>query len=163
MYKPVGMAKSGTEKLKVLNEEKEFGWRTPCTMIMLFLLGVASAVGKTTFRDPLCLLFTIPHSNILQGHHVYYTSLQGQPVENGISQQSKIRYGSALAFLTKTTLSSALLIGYDQRIWATFKKRYLKIETIDAIIGAPHTMLSFLSLEMIEKAKIATVLVLFAW
>jgi hypothetical protein len=126
-------------------------WKNPLKMTALLLAGGALAVG----------------------HHLFYQSLAGKPVENNNNndenswsmgnQQSNVRYGTAFAFATKTCLAAAVTFAYQQQIWISFRKKYLKISTLDAMLQATNDPFSFTNIEFISKSKLGAVLAAVIW
>jgi hypothetical protein len=124
-------------------------WKNPLKMTALLLAGGALAVG----------------------HHLFYQSLAGKPVENNNNenswssrnQQSNVRYGTAFAFATKTCLAAAVTFAYQQQIWISLRKKYLKISTLDAMFQATNDPFSFTNKEFISKSKLGAVLAAVIW
>jgi hypothetical protein len=116
-------------------------WKVPILLVTTFILGVASALG----------------------HHFLYKHYDGREVGDTSEQEWIIRGGTALAFLTKTFLTSALTLAYAQHAWLTFRKKFVTIQAIDAVLAASHNLLSFLNGEMYWKAKTSTLLALVIW
>ncbi|KAF1845162.1 uncharacterized protein K460DRAFT_245116, partial [Cucurbitaria berberidis CBS 394.84] len=121
---------------------------TPISMIALFVSGILVAVG----------------------HHLFYSRFHGSAVlgrEDGASQYTTqtwiIRYGTAFAFVAKTLLAGAVIVGYKQHIWITLRRKANTISTIDAVFVATHDFLAFLSPSFLLKAKIPALLALVAW
>jgi hypothetical protein len=115
-------------------------WLVPTQMVALLVIGTLLAVG----------------------HHLFYSSLAGHPVGK-ISQQWATRYGTAFTFLVKASLVSAVSTAYTQHIWVMFRKKSMSIGTLDATFSATTDPFSFLSLEMLNRVKIGTVLALLTW
>lgn len=93
-------------------------------------------------------------------HHIYYDHLNGQPARN---QNTMLRYGTALAYITKASLVAALIFGLKQQIWATFLRKNIQVSTIDSLFASiddPHALLNF---EMFTKAKTAFALAVLIW
>lgn len=111
-------------------------WR----MYALFVAGVAFAVG----------------------HHAYYSAADGQlaPVSE---QTSIIRYGTLLAFCTKSCFVWAIIAALRQRSWTTLRDKSFTLEGVDSLLSAPQDFLAFFDLETVKKAKVATLLASFVW
>lgn len=124
-------------------------WKIPLKMTALLLAGGALAVG----------------------HHLFYRSLSGKLVQNNEdenswsmgSHQSNVRYGTAFAFATKICLASAVTLAFQQQIWISFRKKYLKISTLDAMFQATSDPFSFANIEFISKSKLGAVLAAVIW
>lgn len=93
-------------------------------------------------------------------HHIYYAHLNGKPARN---QNTMLRYGTALAYVTKASLVAAIIFGLKQQIWATFMRKKIQVSTIDSLFASvddPHALLNF---EMATKAKTAFALAILIW
>jgi hypothetical protein len=93
-------------------------------------------------------------------HHAYYDHLNGQPAKN---QNTMLRYGTALAYITKASLVAAIIFALKQQIWATFRRKNIQISTIDSLFAAADDPSALLNLEMATKAKIAFTLATLVW
>ena len=114
-------------------------WMTPVLMVILFLLGLAAAVG----------------------HHFFYMWLEGRPATD---QLTMVRYGTALAFFVKSSLVGSVVMCYRQRIWHTFRTRALTIAGIDGLFSSTEDPSQFFyNGEMMSNAKIATIMAMVAW
>ncbi|RPA94298.1 hypothetical protein L873DRAFT_1837705 [Choiromyces venosus 120613-1] len=110
-------------------------------MTVLFLLGIAFAVG----------------------HYAFYKSWRDNIVEENLQQEYIIRAGTAFAFLSKASLVGAVVVAHKQIAWDTVRKRAITVDGIDAMFVAPTDFTSFLNGDMIKRAKVATLLALLAW
>jgi hypothetical protein len=115
-------------------------WLVPTQMAALLAIGTLLAVG----------------------HHLFYNSLAGHPVGK-ISQQWATRYGTAFTFLVKACLVSAVSTAYTQHIWVMFRQKSMSIGALDATFSATSDPFSFLSVEMLKRVKIGTLLALMTW
>lgn len=116
-------------------------WFTPVSMIVLLLLGLGSALG----------------------HHLYYSTLNKQQAGTAAQQQWVTRIGTALAFLTQATLSTAVLISRNQRVWVSLRGKFLSLYAIDALFSVTDNFFHFINGEMIAHAKTATLMALVRW
>lgn len=116
-------------------------WFTPVSMVVLLLLGLGSAVG----------------------HHLYYSTLNKQQAGTAAQQQWVTRIGTALAFLTQATLSTAVLISRNQRVWVSLRGKFLSLYAIDALFSVTDNFFHFINGEMIAHAKTATLMALVRW
>lgn len=127
-------------------------WRvslyTPISMIALFISGILVAVG----------------------HHLFYSRFDGTAVRSQqdgaseyISQTWIIRYGTAFAFVAKTLLAGAVIIGYKQHMWINLRRKANSVATIDAVFAATHDLIAFLSPVFLLRAKIPALMALVAW
>jgi hypothetical protein len=113
-------------------------WYSPAIIVALFFGGIIGAVA----------------------HHLFYKHLDGHPAEN---QLLMIRYGTALAFFTKSTLVGTVILCYRQRIWHTFRKKAMTIHAIDGLFSATDDPTSFRIWEMVRNAKLATLMAVCSW
>ncbi|KAF2188127.1 hypothetical protein K469DRAFT_660660 [Zopfia rhizophila CBS 207.26] len=113
-------------------------WSTPAIITALFVAGVMGAIG----------------------HHLFYRHLDGKPAED---QLKMIRYGTALAFFTKSTFVGTVILCYRQRIWHTFRKKAMTISAIDGLFSVTEDPSQFKNWEMIKNAKLATVMAVCSW
>ncbi|CAO2655643.1 Nn.00g044460.m01.CDS01 [Neocucurbitaria sp. VM-36] len=127
-------------------------WRislyTPISMIALFISGILVALG----------------------HHLFYSRFDGTTVRSSadgaseyISQTWIIRYGTAFAFVAKTLLAGAVIVGYKQHMWINLRRKANTVATIDAVFAATHDFLAFLSPVFLLRAKIPALMALVAW
>lgn len=116
-------------------------WWSAMQMGGLFLLGLATAVG----------------------HHVLYTSLDGSLAGDVERQEWSIRFGTALAYLTQTSLAASVVCAYSQHIWTIFKARSISIKGISAMFSASTDPIAFGTTEMWIKAKLGSIMVVAAW
>jgi hypothetical protein len=100
-------------------------WSTPAIILSLYFAGVIGAVG----------------------HHLFYQHLDGQVAKN---QLTMIRYGTALAFFTKSALVGTVILSYRQRIWHTLRSRALTLHAIDGLFSATEDLTQFMVWEMLR-------------
>jgi hypothetical protein len=97
------------------------------------------------------------------GHHFYYHSLDNTLV-NSVDQQTwAIRIGTGFAFLNKTFLTSAVGIAAAQQIWATLRRKFVKLSAIDGMFDILTNPVSFLILDLWIYAKTLTLLAIISW
>ncbi|KAJ4986261.1 hypothetical protein SVAN01_08196 [Stagonosporopsis vannaccii] len=114
-------------------------WTTPAIMASLFVAGVMGALG----------------------HHFFYTHLNGRPATQ---QLMMVRYGTALAFFTKSMLVSCVIVCYRQRIWHTLRCKAMTINGIDGLFSATEDpTVFFLNWEMVRNGKLATLMAICSW
>jgi hypothetical protein len=94
------------------------------------------------------------------GHHAFYQHLAGKPATNQIEM---LRYGAALAYATKASFIAAVVFAYRQQIWATFRRKSLKMTTIDSLFAAVDDLSALFSLDMARMAKSALALAVMCW
>lgn len=114
-------------------------WITPALIIVMFVAGILGAIA----------------------HHLFYVRLDGEPAE---AQLKMVRYGTALAFLVKSTLVGCVIMCYRQRIWHTFRTKAMTISGIDGLFTATEDPSQFFyNWEMISNGKLATLMALCSW
>jgi hypothetical protein len=115
----------------------------PATMVFLFLCGIAAAIG----------------------HHLFYQSLHGTSVGDQRDQLMKIRYGNALAYLTKACLVGSVGVAYKQRVWLTMRAKPLTVRGIDAIWGSLEDPSQFVmgGTDAWRHAKVAMIMAVCSW
>lgn len=125
-------------------------WRVTTKMFLLFISGMALAMG----------------------HHYYYHSLAGTIVfpstdetsEWNLDRQAwKIRFGTAFAFLVKACLATVIVIAYNQYVWIVCKKRSYSISGLDALFSATTDMFALANPELSSTAKMSTLLAALVW
>ncbi|KAK3988799.1 hypothetical protein QBC44DRAFT_397347 [Cladorrhinum sp. PSN332] len=126
-------------------------WQAPTSMITFFVAGLAAAIG----------------------HHVFYSSLHDKVVVETNSrwdleavrdgQEWKIRFGTALAFLTQSLFAEAIDGAFQQTIWVAAREKAISIEGLDAMFSAGGTIWSFFKFEFIRKASLGALLGLLKW
>lgn len=114
------------------------------------------------FRSPswamyLCYLFGI---GVAFGHHFFYSSLAGKPADN---QLLMLRYGAALAYLVKASFVAAVALAYRQQVWATCRRKDLKMSTLDCLFAAADDLTALFNLEFMKMAKVGLTLALIIW
>lgn len=132
-----------TEKERPISVNPDFKihWVAPVSMVAFFISGVSFAAG----------------------HHAYYSSLDGKEPRGDDSQQWAIRLGTAFAFLVEVPLAAAVSIAQTQRAWTTLERKSVSIGGIDAAFAATRDLGSFMSWEMLSRAKLASLLALICW
>jgi H+/Cl- antiporter ClcA len=97
------------------------------------------------------------------GHHFYYRSLDDTLV-NSIDQQTwAIRIGTGLAFLTRTFLVAAVGVAAAQEMWATLRKKTIRIHGIDSMFAVLNNPISFFTWDLWVNAKTLTLLAIISW
>ncbi|KAL7953123.1 hypothetical protein V8C34DRAFT_297785 [Trichoderma compactum] len=126
-------------------------WRSPTSMIGLFIGATGAAVA----------------------HHLYYDSIDGsevvivqdewtlQAVRN--SQEWKLRFGAGLAFLAKAMFAASAIVAYEQRAWLTARNKSVTVAGLDAMFSAAQSPLSFFSADFLRKAKAGAIMALLVW
>jgi hypothetical protein len=97
------------------------------------------------------------------GHHFYYRSLDGGRVASREEQTWAIRIGTGFAFLIKSCLVSAVGLAAVQEIWATLRRKSVRLSGIDSMFAVRDSPLAFLTLDLWIYAKTLTVLAIVSW
>ena len=114
-------------------------WTTPAIIASLFVAGILGALGN----------------------HLFYAHLHLQQATN---QLMMVRYGTALAFFTKSMLVPSVIVCYRQRIWHTLRSKAMTINGIDGLFSATEDpTVFFLNWEMVRNGKLATVMAICSW
>lgn len=116
-------------------------WRTPAKLVGYFGAGLGLAIG----------------------HHFYYWSLNGQPVNSTSQQEWAIRYGTAFAFLVKTFFAAAITTAYHQHIWTVFKRKALSVTAIDKTFSIMSNLMAFFSWELCRNLPLGTIMATVVW
>lgn len=116
-------------------------WYTPVGMILIFFLGVGSAIT----------------------HHLYYTMLHDTPAGTAYRQRWVIQIGTGLAFLSRASLVSVVEVARTQWLWLTLRKRFITLGGIDAMFGVTSDPTYFLNLAMLRGAKLTTLMAALIW
>ncbi|KAL4926437.1 uncharacterized protein BDV17DRAFT_293646 [Aspergillus undulatus] len=117
------------------------GWQCPTLMVGLVISGASLAVG----------------------HHLYYRKLDGTMVESISEQTWAIRIGTGLAFLVKACLVSTVGIAAVQEIWATLRRKSLKLSGIDGMFAVLGNPFAFFVPDLWVYAKTLTLLAIISW
>jgi hypothetical protein len=72
-------------------------------------------------------------------------------------------YGTALAFLAKACMIAAVGSAYTQYIWFDFRKKCIRISTIDSTFTATSSIISLLDYQFIWSCKVGAVLAALMW
>jgi hypothetical protein len=122
--------------------------------------------GVSWFRKPLAMpIFALAGLGIAIGHHFYFQYLdRRQAPDDGVySQQVVKQIGNAFVFLALACFRASIVIAYNQYIWTIFRRKSLKISTIDNLFSLPSRLLSFMSWQVLSKAPLAVVLGAVPW
>ncbi|KAF9880521.1 hypothetical protein CkaCkLH20_01563 [Colletotrichum karsti] len=94
------------------------------------------------------------------GHHFFYQGLHGIEAKE---QLRMLRYGAALAFLSKASLASAVILAFRQRVWMTVRRKMLTLAAVDSLFAAAEDMSAIFNFEVFKQARVAMVLALYVW
>ncbi|KAL4872318.1 hypothetical protein BDV12DRAFT_193756 [Aspergillus spectabilis] len=116
-------------------------WRMPTAMITCFIIGVGLAIG----------------------HHFYYYSLDGTRVGNQSKQEWALRFGTGMAFLTKTFLATAVGIACIQNFWWILRLKPIRLSTLDSMFDIRGNIFNFFDLHIWLRGPNVAVLGLISW
>lgn len=116
-------------------------WYTPVTIVLLLVLGIASATA----------------------HHFFYSHLHDETVGDEGRQRWVFWIGSSLGFFTKVSFTSVLAISRTQWVWVTLRKKSMTLGGIDALFGVSSDLTFFKNYDMLRHAKFATVMAIMMW
>ncbi|KAE9368373.1 hypothetical protein N431DRAFT_470085 [Stipitochalara longipes BDJ] len=110
-------------------------------------------------------LFTLLGLLIAIAHNFYFQHLDGQlALDNGLSSQQIVKQaGNAFVFLTLACFRAAIMIAYNQYIWTIFRRKALKVSSVDKVFSLPSKLLSFCSLQLLKEAPFALILGAVPW
>lgn len=117
-------------------------WTAPVTILVSFALSIALSVS----------------------HHSFYRLLDGQAVDAAFfSQQENVAIGTALSFLVRVSLLTAITSVYWQIFWKTLQDKTLAVSTIDSLSGLLSALPEFFNNKAIVANPIITGLALLSW
>jgi hypothetical protein len=108
----------------MISQTRDIHWRAPSSVVLALAVGILFAFA----------------------HHLFYSSLANTLVPKspyfiaGIAaspQQVNIAAGTALAFLVKSCLVSAVVIAYTQVFWNAFLDQPTRLPSLDTAFSAP--------------------------
>ena len=117
------------------------GWQCPAMMVGPVICGALLAVG----------------------HHLYYDSLDDTPVHSINQQTWAIRIGTGFAFLIRSFLVAAVGVAATQELWATLRKKSIRLYGIDSMFAVMGSPLALLTWDVWVYAKTLTLLAILAW
>ncbi|KAF7547355.1 hypothetical protein G7Z17_g7783 [Cylindrodendrum hubeiense] len=94
------------------------------------------------------------------GHHVFYAGLDGKEADN---QSRMLRYGTALAFLAKANLVTAVILAFRQRVWMMVRRKILTLAAVDSLFAAAEDLSALFNWEALRSAKLAMCLAVYIW
>ncbi|KAM5354063.1 hypothetical protein ACJ41O_000713 [Fusarium nematophilum] len=113
-------------------------WKPSWSMYTLVFCGIAFAIG----------------------HHFFYKGLHGKQADD---QQSMLRYGAALAFLSKACFLNAVVLAFRQRVLMMIRRKMLSLATLDSLFAASEDLTALFNWEAWVNAKFAMALTIFIW
>jgi hypothetical protein len=96
-------------------------------------------------------------------HCIFYPKLKGNIVGNSDSQEEKLRFGTAFAFLTQICFGASVWATYTQWLWRTVRRKDMTVDVLNAAFGADTSVLPFLNFTMLKKLRLGSLMALFAW
>jgi hypothetical protein len=121
---------------------RKIHWRVPAIIILAFVAGLAFALG----------------------HHAFYSSLDGQPVNAWLfNQQINLAVGQAFAFLVRASLVISVGTSYWQVFWGTMLHGTLAVSQVDALAGMLGSILDLLNLKASTTRPVLIALALLSW
>lgn len=98
------------------------------------------------------------------GHHAFYYSLHGQPVEDHLfTQQINLAVGQAFAFLVRASLVISIGVSYWQVFWGTVLHGTFALSQVDVLAGMLGSVLDLLDLRASRTRPILVALALLSW
>ena len=98
------------------------------------------------------------------GHHAFYSSLDGQTVDDHLfNQQINLAVGQAFAFLVRASLVISIGASYWQVFWGTVLHRTLAVSQADVLAGMLGSVLDLLDLKASRTRPLLVVLALLSW
>lgn len=94
------------------------------------------------------------------GHHIFYNDLDGKEADN---QSRMLRYGTALAFLAKANLVTAVILAFRQRVWMMVRRKILSLAAVDSLFAAAEDLTALFNWEALRSAKLAMCLAVYIW
>ncbi|XPS71716.1 hypothetical protein M3J09_003893 [Ascochyta lentis] len=96
-------------------------------------------------------------------HHLFYQSLHNTKTPGDFSQQLNTAYGTAFAFAAKACFIAAVGSAYTQHMWFNFRKRFVRVSTMDSIFTATSSLLSLLDPRFMWSCKTGAVIAALSW
>ena len=132
-------------------------------------------MGKTQIHwlAPVSMLATLGGAVVLVvGHHLFYQSLDGNPVSSGSvfgspisKQQANISIGLAFAFVIKASLVFSMSIAFSQLFWreATVSSSPPTLASLDVMYSAFDNIMSLLNIKHLWRYPLLPVVGTTAW
>ncbi|KAK5310170.1 hypothetical protein LTR70_009672 [Exophiala xenobiotica] len=118
----------------------------------------ASSRDRLSFSLVYMLVTLVAGVFIAVGHHLFYSRLDGQPVDTQISQTWVNRIGTGLAFVVKLFFVAAVGIAYTQYQWRTISRKPWKIKQIDSLTGVLNNAWYFYDVSLWTRVPVLTVM-----
>ncbi|KAI5816085.1 hypothetical protein BZA77DRAFT_67895 [Pyronema omphalodes] len=117
------------------------GWQTPTFIISFYVLAIALAIG----------------------HYVFFRYLDGQPLSETLPQSWVSSISTAFVVTFRSCLGAALGTAFTQRLWRLYRKRPMRLTTIDLLYTVLQNPLNLLRPSLIRNAKLEFIFALACW
>ncbi|KAI4210070.1 MAG: hypothetical protein LQ351_007060 [Letrouitia transgressa] len=98
------------------------------------------------------------------GHHLFYNSLDGQPISaNSFHQSLSKAIGTTLAYFVRTALVIAIDSSYWQIFWDTLHHKTLTVSTIDSLAGVLGAFHELLNPAILKASPLLVALAVLSW
>jgi hypothetical protein len=74
-----------------------------------------------------------------------------------------IRSGTAIALVGKLLFSTSIAVAFPQQVWKSLRSNFLSMSAVDKLFNLRNDATSFLSGEILRRAKLASVLAAASW
>ncbi|KAL1889150.1 hypothetical protein Sste5346_009099 [Sporothrix stenoceras] len=153
---------SGFSKTKRVRDPRlRIHWRYLAAAIGLFVAAILFAVGHDLYY--LRLNGKLADSD--NGSASDFLSEIGSLTQGGGGEQTwALRFGTALAFLNKTCLTTIVALVTAQQVWYTLRRTAMTVDGIDGMFDILNNPLAlFASWDVIGNAKIVVLVALLSW
>lgn len=117
-------------------------WKTPTTIALAFLAGLAFAIA----------------------HHVFYASLAGTAIDDGtFDQQLNLAIGNGFAFLVRAALTMSIAATYWQVFWRTLLDKSYSLETADSLASLLSSIIDILTPQLWAASPLLVCVAAVAW
>ena len=115
-------------------------------------------------RQPLLMAFyTLSGIVMALCHHFFYLSLNAKLSGSATRQQWATAIGTGFSFLAIALFRTAVSEAYNQYVWTLVRRKSFKLRSLDKLFAMTSSPVGFLSLELLQKGKIALLLALQVW
>ena len=95
------------------------------------------------------------------GHHSVFKFLEGKPVS--YSQTWTNRLSNAVALIVKMCWTVAVGLAYQHTLWFNFRRRFIRIQSMDKLLELRSNISGFLNLECFRCAPVAMGIATISW
>jgi len=74
-----------------------------------------------------------------------------------------IRSGTAIALTGRLLFSASIGVAFPQRVWKSLRSHFVSLDAVDGLFKLRDDATSFLSSEILRRAKLAVVLAAMSW